>query len=331
MPSPLVSVIMPVFNAAPFLGEAAASILSQTLSNLELIAVDDGSTDGSLKVLQSIHDPRLVVLRQEHAGVFFAMNKGIAAAQGEFAARMDADDIARPDRLALELELFQNSDADVAGACVEVFSQNWMPIPGFKKYETWVNGLITHETIVRNIFIEDPIPSPTLFLRRRTLLDLGGYDENVYPDDYNLTLKAFKAGLRFAKQPEKLLRWRDHPQRLSRTSPELRNQRFFFLKARFFRETFCAAGRELVIWGLGRNGKSLCKALLEAGVLVHGFTSSPEYIREKSLYGRPVRPFTQFSRPWFLLATAAKAGRASAEKALTEAGFEAGNGYTAFC
>ncbi len=326
-----VSVIMPVFNAAPFLKEAVQSILSQTMDDLELIAVNDGSTDGSASILEQFNDFRLQIIHIPHSGVFTAMNHGIKAAQGKFFARMDADDISHPDRIKLELELLTESDIDIAGTCVEIFNCEGMQIPGHKNYEKWINGLVRHEEIIRNIFIEDPIPSPTIFMKLSTIRGLGGYDEGVYPDDYNLTLKAFHKGLRFGKHEEMLLQWRDHGKRLSRTAPELRCQRFFEIKANYFAKIRPYDGKNIIIWGIGKNGKALYKALIKAGINVQGFTASPEFIREKFLYGKPVKKSTEFCNSFFVLATAARTGRDTAEKTLTGQGLSPIRDFIAFC
>ncbi len=107
----LVSVVLPVFNAGPYLRSAVMSILDQTHRDLELIAIDDGSTDHSLQVLEGIqrHDPRLIIVSRENKGLIATLNQGILIARGEFVARMDADDISLPQRLELQLQKFQET------------------------------------------------------------------------------------------------------------------------------------------------------------------------------------------------------------------------------
>ncbi|MFH0922175.1 MAG: glycosyltransferase family 2 protein [Fibrobacterota bacterium] len=331
MSRPLVSVVMPAYNAAPFIESAVQSVLSQTLGDIELLVVDDGSTDHTATRLAGVSDPRLRILRLTHQGVMVALNAGLAEARGEFFARMDADDLALPERLERQVRLLEEGGLDVTGSRVEIFRDKGPLGNGYHAYETWVNGLLDHDTIVRNIFIEDPIPSPTLMMRQETLRKLGGYDSGVYPDDYNLTLKSFCAGLRFGKCPETLLRWRDHDARLSRNAPELKNQRFFDLKSRYFTRAVPLVGRQIVIWGIGRNGKALFKALQKAGVEAAGFTAEARFIREKTLYERPVRRFQEWEGAFFLLATAAKKGREEAQAALHSADMTTPADFLPFC
>ena len=98
--TPKVTVLMPVYNSARFLREALDSILAQTWQDLELLAIDDGSTDRSLEVLHSYRDPRLrIVSHQQYSGLTATLNEGIDLAKGEYIARMDADDAMVPERL----------------------------------------------------------------------------------------------------------------------------------------------------------------------------------------------------------------------------------------
>jgi len=102
---PLVSVLLPVFNAEKFLAAALDSILRQTFRDLELIVIDDGSVDGSPGIISACNDPRLVAIRNEtNLGVVASLNKGLSLARGDLVARMDADDVADPRRLEKQVE-----------------------------------------------------------------------------------------------------------------------------------------------------------------------------------------------------------------------------------
>jgi len=329
----MVSVVLPVYNNGNYILQAVNSILAQTLSSLELIVVNDGSTDQTASVLSTLVDPRFILLNKPHSGVIDSLNHGIAHARGEFFARMDGDDIALPERLALELSMIQDGMADVVGGQVRIFRQEGELQEGFQNYERWTNSLLTHEIIVGQLFIEDPIPSPTLMMRMGDLKRLGGYDDGVYPEDYHLTLKIAKAGLRFAKVPQPVLEWRDHEERMSRNSVHLRDQRFFDLKARYFRDYPTAHQRPLVIWGLGKNGKALFKALQAQGVPVAGFTASPEYLREPRLYNVPVQSpeFWKKENAFFLLSTAARSARLLATQTLESFNLAVTRDFLPFC
>ncbi|UYP19943.1 glycosyltransferase family 2 protein [Rhodococcus sp. Z13] len=121
-PGPLVTVLVPAYDAAPYLREALDSILAQDLRDLELLVVDDGSTDGTDEVLAGITDPRLRVVRQDNTGLVGALNRGLDEARGTFLARMDADDIMPPGRLSAQLRaMTADPDLVVCGTDYEMF------------------------------------------------------------------------------------------------------------------------------------------------------------------------------------------------------------------
>lgn len=118
MTTPLISIVMPVYNAMPYLEQAIASILAQTVSDWELVAVDDASTDGSWEYLSSVQDSRLILLRNDkNMKQSFTQNRGIDVARGKYVARMDADDLSVPVRLERQLEALEaDSGIDVLGS-----------------------------------------------------------------------------------------------------------------------------------------------------------------------------------------------------------------------
>lgn len=122
---PLVSVIMPVYNGAKYLREAIDSILSQTLNDFELIIINDGSTDESETIIQSYSDPRIVYLKNEiNSKICVTLNKGLNAARGKYIARMDCDDIAVPERLAVQSKyLEKHNDIGIVGSDIIVFGK----------------------------------------------------------------------------------------------------------------------------------------------------------------------------------------------------------------
>ena len=331
MSRPLVSVVMPVYNGAPYLRSAVESILLQSLQDLELIVVDDGSTDEGISGLSALSDSRLHILRKPHTGVIDTLNLGIAKSTGDYVARMDADDIALPNRLENQAEFFERLQPDLLGGGVEMFSENKPLGAGFQHYGEWLNRLQSHEEIIRHLFIECPIPSPTLFTTRRLLLQTGGYDAGIYPEDYNQILKCFKAGFCLMNTEQKVLRWRDHPARASRCSPHLYSQRFFDLKARYFAETLGRTVRPYVLWGLGRNSKNLFHAFTTIGFPIAGFTAAPGLIREKKLYDLPIRPPEEWKEAFFILATAARGARETAALILETLGLHCIEDFIPFC
>src|ERR1019366_340716 len=118
---PKVTVLMPVYNAMPFLPMAIESILAQSLLAFELLIVDDGSTDGTCAYVESLHDYRIRVLRRTHEGLGATLNAGLELCNSEYIARMDGDDVMHPHRLEAQLEyLVSNPNVCMVGSQVEL-------------------------------------------------------------------------------------------------------------------------------------------------------------------------------------------------------------------
>jgi glycosyltransferase involved in cell wall biosynthesis len=267
--TPLVSVILPVRNGGDWLPAAVESILSQTEANLELLLVDDHSTDGSVQSL-SFDDARLRRLASLGEGVVAAFNTGLARARGAFIARMDADDIALERRLEWQLNyLRSHQHVSLAGGCVEIFGAQAIGA-GNRRYQSWLNGLRDPEAIHEQIFVESPIPNPTLLARREAMVALGGYRDCAWPEDYDFFLRADDYGLKMGKPEQILLRWREHQGRLTRTDPRYDIERFQAAKAYFLAHSRLQ-GRPVVVWGAGPTGRALFDFLHEQGVEIRGF------------------------------------------------------------
>jgi glycosyltransferase involved in cell wall biosynthesis len=205
---PTVSVLLPVFNAERFLPAALASILAQTFTDWELIAVDDGSTDSSPRILQeyAARDSRLRVLRPGKIGFARSLNQAIAAARGCFIARMDADDLSMPRRLAIQVDyLDRHPDCVLVGSQVTVIDDVGDPIGPFK-------GLpLEHDQIDSALMkLAWPLVHPSVMMRREAILAAGGYAEGLFPvEDHDLFLKMCEIG-RVANLPDTLLCYRRH-------------------------------------------------------------------------------------------------------------------------
>ena len=162
--NPLVSVILPVRNGGQYLAEAVASILNQSLREIELLLVNDHSEDDAIAGL-SRKDDRLRILDNPGRGVGQAFNHGLGQARGQFVARMDADDISLPARLDRQLNFLRSHpDIEICGACVEIFSQQALG-GGNLRYQEWLNSCLSARRIRRELFIESPIPNPTALFR----------------------------------------------------------------------------------------------------------------------------------------------------------------------
>lgn len=266
--SPSVSVLLPVFNAQDTVRQAATSLLRQTFADFEIIAVDDGSTDDSGSILDDLarDDPRIRVFHLPHAGLVPALNVGIAECRGELIARMDADDVCHPERLRLQVEFMrENPDVSVCGCLVRSFPRNHVK-GGFLRYEAWLNSLLLHEEIARDMFVESPLAHPSVMMRAGDLREIGGYRDLVWPEDYDLWLRFFMAGKRFGKVPRALLFWREHAQRLTFTDSRYALENFLRVKAHFLAQLLSRESRPLIVWGAGMTGRRLTKHLVREGV-----------------------------------------------------------------
>jgi glycosyltransferase involved in cell wall biosynthesis len=286
---PRVSVLLPVKDAAPTLPECLASLLGQTLTDLEVVAVDDGSEDGSLACLEraAAGDPRVRVLRTEGApGLVGALNTAYRAARGPLLARMDADDVAHEERLQLQAQALEGPlHADILGTRVAVLGGT--ANDGMQAYVAWSNRLSDDAAIRRDLFVESPLVHPSVMMRAAVLYDLGGYRDYEGPEDYDLWLRAAAAGLRFAKLEKTLLLWRDGPGRLTRSDPRYAPDRFRERKVASLLEG-PLAGRDAVVWGAGQIGKAWARSLLARGVPVRAFVEVDPRKLGQRIHGAPV-------------------------------------------
>ena len=170
MNAPFFTVLMPAYNAAPFLREAVDSVLAQTFADFEFLIIDDGSTDETAAILESYSDARIRVCRQENAGVTGALNTGLNLAKGRYIARFDADDICYPFRLQVQHDYFStHPDCVLLGSAADYIDEEgaalfeWQP----DAYDT--AGLATV------ILTSCPLDHPTVAYPRALALELGGY------------------------------------------------------------------------------------------------------------------------------------------------------------
>ena len=299
MSTPLVSFLLPAYNGAATLGPALDSLAEQTERDHEVVVVDDGSTDGTGELLAARAGPRLRVVRIDHAGLLPALNRGLAECRGPYVARMDADDVCRPDRLERQLQVAESDrGVGVVGARVEVFSTDGEVAEGFRRYVEWQNSLVSHEEICREIFIESPIAHPSALLRREELIALGGYEERGWAEDYDLWLRYHAAGRRFAKVAAPLLRWREHPGRATRTDGRYSVENFLRAKAHYLARGPLRGRDGLFVWGAGRTGRRLSKHLTRAGHEPVGFIDIDPGKIGGTVRGVPVVSACELMRRW---------------------------------
>ena len=259
---------MPCYNTSRTLNEALESLAHQTLTDFEIIAIDDGSSDDTLQILHdwAARDNRLQVLTKHHTGIIDTLNNGLRACGAEYIARMDADDRSYPERLA-EQVAFLNSNPDVGlVSCQAAGFPEGKVGEGFRIYLEWLNALISDADIRREIFVESPLPHPSVTFRKKTILSAGGYQEHGWAEDYDLWLRMYIGGVRFAKLPRILLDWREHPERLTHIDGRYSLENFLRAKAYYLACGPLADRDAVLIWGAGMMGRRLSKRLARQGI-----------------------------------------------------------------
>lgn len=195
------SVVIPTYNRAPLVGQAIASVLSQTYSHFEVLVVDDGSTDDTAARVARIPDPRIRYLRRPHCGVSAARNMGIAEAGGDFIAFLDSDDLWKPTKLQRKVDfLHTHPEVDVVFSDLEKFDGDEHVVsfmrttPTFSKLlqdAAFPEGLVLEpRTVLLCLLEEVPIKIPTLTIRREALARSGLFDEQwSSSEDWELLLR----------------------------------------------------------------------------------------------------------------------------------------------
>lgn len=201
---PDITVLLPVYNGELFIAEAVTSILNQTYRNFELLVIDDGSTDQTFSILESLamSDVRIRLHRRENRGLIATLNEGLALCTTELVARMDADDYAMPERLALQkAHMDAHPDIVVCGSGIQMYESGQLVEPR------------CHAPFDVLCLFGSPFMHPTIMFRRSVIVKMGGYAADMLAgEDYDLWCRLTAAGYRLDNLPQPLLRYREHPQ-----------------------------------------------------------------------------------------------------------------------
>jgi glycosyltransferase involved in cell wall biosynthesis len=256
---PSLSVLLPVRDAGPWLAPSLESLWRQTYRDFEVIAVDDGSTDGSGERLErsAAREPRLRVVRTPPRGLPAALATAHALARAPILARHDADDLSHRERFEAQLAFLRaQRGVAVVGTRLRLFPAHAAG-PGLRRWARWHNALLTHESMARDALIDSPLAHGTAMIRRAALERAGGWTERGWPEDVDLWLRMLGTGFRFAKLPRVLYGWRQHASSATRRDPRYSPERFAELRLdalerRFLqrapRVTLVAVGATLERW-----------------------------------------------------------------------------------
>jgi len=325
---------MPVKNAGLYLEDCIISIQSQTESNWELIAVNDGSTDNSEDILNWFRavDERILYLNNKGTGIIDALKCGYELSHGNLIHRMDADDLMVPEKLALlKSKLQQQGEGTVATGKVKYFAAEGVN-EGYLNYENWLNNLCEMNTHWKELFKECVIASPNWLLYRSDFEKCGAFNSEIYPEDYDLVFRMYEAGLKVAAVDAVTHLWRDHEERSSRNDENYAAYTFFEIKLRYFIRLKYNSSRPLMVWGAGKKGKDLAKKLQTLNVPFTWVSNNPKK-HGKEIYDQLMESFESIATkdsPQIIITVALKNAKSEIIEFLEKLNLEEGEDFFFF-
>ncbi len=335
MQKPLVSILTPFKNTSAFIAECLQSIIEQTYENWELVIVDDHSKDQSFEIVKTFaeKDRRIKLLKSPGNGIIDALRFALKNSTGSLITRMDSDDIMLPKKLeTLVSKLVHHGKRHVAICLVQYFSENGVG-PGYKSYEYWLNSLTKTGKNYTEIYKECVIPSPCWMVFKEDLIACDGFNPNVYPEDYDLTFRLYKDGLKCIPCNDIIHKWRDYAIRTSRTHEHYAQNHFTSLKVHHFLDIDYNPTKTLVIWGAGTKGKLMASILLERHIPFEWICDNPNKIG-KSIYGKKLLDFKSLSKiknPQSLITVANKGAQKEIRAFLAELKLNPVKDFIFFC
>lgn len=216
--TPIVSVLLPVRNGMPYLPEAIESLVNQTFGNFEIIAIDDGSTDGTATYLKGIGDPRVRVISPGGVGLAAALNAGLAEARGRYVARQDADDWSMRERFATEVAyLDAHPEIALVSTCADYIDEagDLVDTPWTRIVRSQQDPAQTPEQILGMMPLTCCITHGSVMMRTDVLRAAGGYDQAMVPaEDYDLWLRLLPKH-QLTKLPDRVYAYRVHREQSS--------------------------------------------------------------------------------------------------------------------
>ncbi|SNR65025.1 Glycosyltransferase involved in cell wall bisynthesis [Maribacter sedimenticola] len=297
MDKPLVSILIPFKNVAPYLEECLGSIQQQTYLNYEVIAVNDHSNDDSLAIAQrySAKDARFKIYCNEEKGIITALRKAYKHSKGTFITRMDSDDYMTEHKIETMVSaLMNNGKGSLALGLVRYFSKTGVN-DGYARYEKWLNKLTVKGHNFKEIYKECVIPSPCWMVYRSDFEICGAFKPNRYPEDYDLAFRFYEHGLSCIATNQVLHFWRDYTTRTSRTSEHYAQNYFIAIKLHYFLKLEYDTGKTLVVWGAGKKGKEVARSLIEKKIPFTWVCDNTKKIG-KEIYGVKLLHYSQLEK-----------------------------------
>ena len=292
MQRPLVSILIPFKNTEAFLDECLQSIIHQSYEHWEALAVNDHSDDSSARIVKKYSklDSRIKVLENVGSGIIPALQNAYSKSTGSLITRMDSDDIMQPNKLEIMVHsLLKKGKGHLAVGQVKYFSHRGIS-DGYDRYEKWLNRLTEKGVNYSEIYKECVIPSPCWMAFREDFDEVGAFEPDRYPEDYDLTFRFYEKGLKCIPCNQVLHQWRDYDTRTSRTSVHYAQNYFLELKLHYFVKLELDKKRPLTLWGAGNKGKEIAKGLLERNIPFQWLCDNPKKIG-KIIYGQEMLHF----------------------------------------
>ncbi len=221
-----ISIILPVYNASDYLRETLESITAQTYKNFEIIAINDGSSDNSLEILENyaLNEPRLHIISRENKGLPQTLNEGIDLAKGDFIARMDADDIMLPQRLEKQLEYLLKNKLDLCGTQYQEFGL----------YSGKSDLPISEDDCKLTLLFGSPFSHPSIFARTEVFKNFK-YNENLdCAQDYDLWCRIALSNYKLGNMKDVLLKYRISSNQISLKKREKQRKNTVYSAKRYW-------------------------------------------------------------------------------------------------
>lgn len=301
---------MPAFNTEKYIASCLQSIIAQTEINWELVVVDDYSTDSTFQILNKYAklDSRIKVFSNEkEKGIIGALQTAYENISGNIITRMDADDLMTTDKLSLmKTLLLENGFGTLVLGQVTYFSDDKQLGEGYKQYELWLNSLTSSNNNFSEIYKECVIPSPAWMCWKQDFEKCNGFSTNIYPEDYDLAFRFYKANLNCIGTKKAVHYWRDYNDRTSRTDENYADNRFIDLKVKYFLALDYNKNKELILWGASKKGKSIAKLLIASNIEFTWICNNPNKIG-RDIYGvilENIDNVNSFDNTQFIIAVA---------------------------
>lgn len=260
-----VSVLLPYLNAAPWLEACLFSLQQQSYPDVEFILVNDHSSDDSELIARQFAatDLRFRLFRNQGKGLVEANATALACASGALITRMDADDLMPFHKIAaLAHPLLQHGPGHLSTGYVQFFPDAHIG-PGTRFYETWLNTRCDANDHWDWIWRECVIPSPCWMAWKTDVQAVQAFNENIYPDDYELAFRFLQAGLKVIPVTEVLHFWRQHASRMSRKHGGFSAEAFTRLKWSWFQRLYADRLQQLFVLGHGKKARFLTGLLAD--------------------------------------------------------------------